>query len=208
MTPRTTSSWSIVVLFMTACSGMPELLTEEGQACRSLATPCLEESEALVCDEGVWTSRTCSEICFGEELMPVSCNDGRCDCPEDASGCTPGASTCVQEDEIRWCGADEVWSQSSCSDICGTLPEQPISLGCVEGSADGSGPQGAVCHCSGEGLPCEEESPYCTSATELGRCVQGVWVEESCIEMCSTPTGVCDPGAGAASCACLDDNSQ
>ena len=193
---------SVVVWFLaTACGeGAPTPLLDIGDPCRSAAEICVDDELVEVCEDEVWAIVSCDQLCaeLGPAWIGGGCDDSCVCTPADPNGCTPGASTCVDDDRVGTCDETQTWEEVSCEELCA---DQGLnSAGCREGDAMWMKPD--ECWCTTEGTTCSAGAePNCVNDQILASCEGEVWVFEDCAQSCGG-SGSCDPFAEVDICSC------
>lgn len=134
----------------------------------------------------------------GDTVDPVWTESTGVECEDERSFCDNPAKELVE------CNGG-VWESTVCANDCPTS----LPVGACEETADG-----ATCVCYPQaGQPCEAtDGDSCTLNRDLLTCVDGVWTERSCAEVCDAmhplyEEGVCIPGGigqGDTRCECAD----
>jgi hypothetical protein len=225
--PRLAISVSCTLLLsLTACGQDEQLPVPSlappivaGGLCSSSASQCLDDSRILVCENRIWTERTCAEACAERGRLAHGCRteefDATCLCvaPDAGAGADATPSECSYT--LRRCADSETLVvctsgrsvQRSCSAICAELSPPRLSLGCrpyllfARLGVD-------ECVCSLAGTACVEDSaPICDGAGYVARCVDGLWQIEDCALVCAPDGGSrCSSWQddGGAGCSCGD----
>ncbi|MCY1053915.1 hypothetical protein [Nannocystis sp. SCPEA4] len=170
---------------------------QPGDGCGDLPSECADAETLWECHERRWELVDCAQECSSRGGL-VGCltepglagKGARCWCEDDTATCGPGQAECASDDVLQVCDPDTLeFEESSCEDVCGALDPPQLSRGCSF----------ARCDCTLAGTPCEPDSRDRCEAFALARCVDGLWVVESCL--CSP--GECDPWApGGPACDC------
>jgi hypothetical protein len=193
------------VAMLMSCGDSRERLDQEGDPCRTVFGFCIDDEQAMLCIDEVWTARDCDEVCAAEAPGVVSdgCEatnqiEGDCVCLPPPGGCTPGEAQCADDTQIDFCSDDWSWSSHLCTDVCAALPTHTISLGCDWDELTES----ASCSCTSAGTPCSDETPVCIDDSTLASCEAGVWSWINCADSCNEDAFSCVPALGGASCTC------
>ena len=164
--------------------GLDKLL-ELGDPCRTDYGFCIDETTAQRCVDQIWTSVGCADVCaeLGPAYVADACVDD-CVCVlADPSGCVPRETTCISESDLGVCNDVQVLETVECNDVC--VDAGLESIGCVAPVDIG---ESASCWCTGEGTPCDPESPpVCADSRRLARCESATWTVEDCAETCGGP---------------------
>lgn len=216
----------VVALIMSACAGDEDGdsestssdsegsstgtdIPEEGGACGELEPQCaVEDNELFVCESSLWTVQSCRSMC--QDLMPSMCSLG---CLQGTEGdeclCVPEGPECAgSQCEGNFLRLFPENIKKSCASIC---EEQglEIVLGCGFDLEEGSD----RCRCLDADIACEDDAqsictgepvvPVLGSSEDIASCEAGLWVIQSCLEVCGFEATGClsSPELGAL-CVC------
>ncbi len=178
----------------------PPPLLELGDPCRTTLRYCIDEQTVQLCEDDVWTVKTCDEACaeLGPAYVADACVDDDCSCAlADPDGCVPGQTSCTADNSVSVCSDAQSWESVACDELC--AESGLLSRGCIAGIDDVAG-----CWCTSEGTPCDSTAPpVCADSVSLARCEDGLWSFEDCAASCASPSeGQCIAWATPAYCAC------
>lgn len=199
-----------ISVLLAACAGEPSisLPIAEGERCGEGAPLCTAADELLVCEQRVWTAKSCDEICAETGHHSLGClttaEEDSCACDVDGESLCGGHSpVCTGWNELATCGGED-WIYTDCGEYCAGLDPPMNSLGCAGPQVRGP-PTGCVCTL--EGMPCSDIGPVCDGPYYTARCEEGVWTLEDCTDLaCDEGShGRCEPwGDEGASCVCKE----
>ncbi len=184
-------------------------MPEEGDACGEQDPQCAEDdNELFVCDSNVWAVESCTSICKG--FMPAMCSLGCLHGQEgDECLCVPEGPECAgSQCEGNFLNVFPENTKKSCASICAEQGRE-IVLGCgfdLEAGSD-------RCQCVDADTACEDGTPStCTgepvvpalgSSEDIASCEDGLWVIQSCLEVCGfEATGCLESADLGAICVC------
>jgi len=191
------------VLGLVGACNRADLLNEPGDPCRSLRTPCLDDSRSLRCIDEAWAEVDCAEVCgdLAPGVVSEGCEEDACVCSPPEGGCTPGAAVCEDAETLRWCTNSWAWSTDPCAGLCAEIPPQSESHGCFPATEEFDLDH---CFCTIEGTECNDEDvSFCVEQAAISECADGFWRTIDCVEACGQEEAICRPGeADGAGCDC------